>query len=115
MAFGKRKKVEELDSSVDVVDVGVQPPVPPKDGPEPPVPSPKGVPEPPGPVVEPVDPAVESLVKDVQDRFGGLYGAGVSPGTVLAAEQATLSVAILAELRLLNDNISLLLVEVKKD
>lgn len=104
MAFGKRKKVEELDSSVDVVDVGVQPPVPPKDGPEPPVPP-----------VPPVDPAVESLVKDVQDRFGGLYGAGVSPGTVLAAEQATLSVAILAELRLLNDNISLLLVEVKKD
>lgn len=103
--LGKRKKVEELDSSVDVVDVGVQPPVPP----------PKGDPEPPVPPVPPVDPAVESLVKDVQDRFGGLYGAGVSPGTVLAAEQATLSVAILAELRLLNDNISLLLVEVKKD
>ena len=98
MGFGKRKKVEEVDSSVASVDVGeAQPPPPPPKAPE---------------VV--VDPETEGLVKEVYSRFGGLYGAQVSPGTVLAAESATLLVAVLAELRRVNDNLELLLVEVRK-
>jgi len=101
MAFGKRKKVEIVESSVDSVDVGAAQPPPP---PPPPV----------APVGPPVDPVVEALVREVGDRFGGLYGAAVSPEVVLGAERATLLVAVLAELRVLNDNIGLLLLEVRK-
>lgn len=95
----KRKKTENVDSVIDSVDVGgAQPPPPPPGGSSEPV----------------IDPEVGALVKDVSERFGGLYGAAVSPDTILLAEQSTLLVAVLAELRRLNDNMGLLLVEVRK-
>ncbi len=105
MGFVKRKKVveeeeEKLVSGVDEVSVGVGPP---------PVPSVEN-----RAVEEKIDPVVEALVRDVQGRYGGLYGAGVSPGDALAAEQANLLVAVVAEVKESNRLLAELIKEVKE-